>query len=201
MLPGFKAFSARIFASQKVETKGSDTGARPSGDILPTHLGKKEEDNQREQDDNPPRRRRESSVSTDTIERTSARIARQYSASSSQALAKLKAIEGRLREFDAEYHQLQAQLDSACLDILATVKAQLALLNGGIEKLQVHGIDSIITTNLISGKDDVKVFRRRLNAKTTKLIERITLCHLQCAERMRAKFEEDQLEKTRFVLM
>eukprot|EP00937_MAST-01D_sp_MAST-1D-sp2_P006144 g6144.t1 len=104
-------------------------------------------------------------------------------------MAKLVALEATLDEHTAAVDVIEAALGKAneqnqgrlpTLTELSAMSAQLAQLNGTVERLQAVSIDAVQTAGLTSRKEEARALRKQLTRQATELIERIGVANERC---------------------
>ena len=159
----------------------------------PSYVGNKTAGNNREDTVD----RRNSSAS-DELETSSRRIHRQFSKSSVQAMNDIGKASQLLRDVEDDYDTLRKRADRA-VEELIEVKNRLAVMSGEIEKVQAKYIDSIITTELKSGKEEAKIARKKLNSRADKLSEHVASLHGECQQRLQVETKRAEELATKFV--
>jgi len=109
-------------------------------------------------------------------------LARQLSAESVAALARLDDIEEQVARMSAATDQLSVALDKAArgsasdeaADTLdRSLRTQIALLHGDANKLLACQLDAVLVSDLDSGKADARAKRKALTRKAEAIIERL----------------------------
>lgn len=93
-----------------------------------------------------------------------------YSSNSLKALDQLQKYEDSLTEIENSLIYIENNITKNNYTLLID---KLSQLNGDIDKIQFNGIDSIITIQLISGKQKIKNTKKYLNLKCGIMIQKI----------------------------
>ena len=113
-------------------------------------------------------------------------LGRSFSILSEKALMSLESLNEQLVTYEDELHRAEdiysKMYDSA--DELIKIKNDLAQLNGKVDKLQMVGIDGVITAELHSGRDVAKTTRKELNKRAGELLEAVRRLHSAASTRI-----------------
>jgi len=107
-------------------------------------------------------------------------LGRTYSVASSEAMDKLKGYRNQLHKIATAVENIQSRLSTRGTPDktrLGKFKSDLAQLNGKIDKLQMKGLDTVMTGPLKTGKVDVRALRKELNKKAATLSKQIKDLH------------------------
>jgi len=112
-------------------------------------------------------------------------LRRQQSARSSAALDKLSSLEVQLSGLEEQFKTLVVKASEGPeMNLVLQIKDQLALMNGQVDKLQMHGVDSVLVEDLVSAQKEAREKRRELTKRANQLSERIKMLHTAIENRV-----------------
>ncbi|GMI11725.1 hypothetical protein TrLO_g5507 [Triparma laevis f. longispina] len=90
---------------------------------------------------------------------------RRQTVQSAAALSKLAVLDTEISQFEASYSNFSSVLSSSTSTIeqLTQTRNECRQWSGNLEKFQYVKVDSIITAELSTGKDEAKAKRKELN--------------------------------------
>jgi len=102
------------------------------------------------------------------------RLDRQYSIRSSATVHTLEDIEQEVNVMSKRVEEVEGILQTTPPDQFeAGLRGELAQLHGNANKLLATRIDAILTSELISGRDDARAIRKQLIKDVEKLIDKV----------------------------
>ena len=112
-------------------------------------------------------------------------LGRSFSILSEKALLSLESLNEQLVAFEDELHDAERVYGESYdnIDEMLRIKNSLALLNGKVDKLQMVGIDGVITAELHSGRDVAKTTRKALNKRAGELLNAVKQLHKAASAR------------------
>ena len=107
------------------------------------------------------------------------KISRSFSILSEKALISLENLNEELVRHECALEEAERVFTEHYddRDQLLRIKNELALLNGKVDKLQMVGIDGVITAELNSGRQVAKTTRKELNRRAGQLLSAVTALH------------------------
>jgi len=103
---------------------------------------------------------------------------RALSSRSEEAVTRLQEYETQLAAHEKRFAALVVQAsEGPPEEAVHRIKDELALMIGNVDKLQMSGIDSVLVSDLKTGKQEAKEHRKKLNMRAETLSERAKELH------------------------
>mmetsp|Transcript_16327 Transcript_16327/g.30527 ORF Transcript_16327/g.30527 Transcript_16327/m.30527 type:complete len:124 (-) Transcript_16327:43-414(-) len=120
---------------------------------------------------------------------TPPKMQRRQTVQSAAALSKLATLDAEISQFEASYGAFSATLSSpeSSAEQLIQTRNECRQWSGNLEKFQYVKVDSIITADLTTGKEEAKVKRKELNKHCEELRTRMEVFMASIEAAIKAK--------------